>query len=717
MSNKKTGKETIPLFDQESSNETISFEDIFENNNNSERQKVTLSFFDDAQTDEVTQTEEPQRKKHVPKNILGEGGMGRVYSAEEPLLHREVAIKTMLKRTTPTSTYWKRFMREAQITAQLSHPAIVPVYGLDFDDEHQPFLIMKKIEGKTLTEYIAACKSKPEDDESFGVKARIERLIHVCSAISYAHSHGVIHRDLKPDNIMVGAFDEMIVMDWGTARVASEEIGADAEFILESDVSLHTIHGALIGTPVYMSPEQAKGDSDRIDASSDLFALGMILYELIELRPGRKGQKISDVLTQAISRKPLSYSDKTPDILQSIINKATAYDIEDRYPNAAEFAQDLRLYIRGEPVDAHPENILKRSWRFLSKNPLIPLGALFALLLCISLLTIYSLRNNLNHQTALRENQEITATLIDTVSKEARLIDNMLGSVLLRLNGLTKATSLLYGNQTTEKCIFSEEIEKLPDAQKSPTFGKHSISLEHASCFVAKENQTEDIQLGIHLGPLLRDDFLSIGYTLQESDDQKDVDSKIKWMYIGTESGVLINYPGLSFFPDEYDPRKRPWYRYGENNIKPKCSNPYPDSGGTGYLLPCNQRIETPSGTFIGVAGIDLDLDEVIEVIQEYKGFLLNEELEIMLQSSDRGEKISSEDAIRENMEKERLTLNDPLLLAELQKKSLNGVFYNKQTTTTYTYTRLHFAPWTLVLEFDQEAMELLVETKRKEKR
>ena len=716
MSNKKTEKETIPLFHQESSNKTISFGDITADNNPSEKQKVTLSSFDDDETDVSIQIEDPKRKKHIPKDLLGEGGMGRVYSAEEPLLHREVAIKTMKKRTTPRSTYWKRFMREAQITAQLSHPAIVPVYGLDFTDEQQPFLIMKKIEGKTLTEYIKTCKNRPDDDEYFGTKAKIERLIHVCSAISYAHNHGVIHRDLKPDNIMVGAFDEMIVMDWGTARVASEKNDADSDFLLESDVSLQTIHGVLIGTPVYMSPEQAKGESDRVGASSDLYALGMILYELIEMAPARKGRKLSVVLEQAVSRNPLSYSDRTPAVIQSMINKATAYEIEDRYPNVAEFAQDLRLYIRGEPVDAHPENILRRSWRVLSKRPLIPVAAMSILLLCISILIIYSLRNNLDHQTALREKQEITATLIDTASKEARLIDNMLGSVLLRLNGLSKATSLLYGTPTSEACIFSEDISQLPSAQRNPNFGKHDISLAHASCFVAKEHRSKEVKKGIHLGPLLRSDFLSIGYTLKESNDQKDIDSKIKWMYIGTESGVLVNYPGLSFFPDEYDPRKRPWYLSGTKNLKPTCSNPYPDSSGTGYLLPCNQRIETPDGTFIGVAGIDLDLDEVIEVIQEYKGFLLNEDFEIMLQSSDRGEKISSEEAIRENMEKIRTSLDDQLLLSELEKKSLNGVFYNKQKNTTYTYTRLHFAPWTLVLEFNQEAMESFISTKQRSK-
>ena len=108
--------------------------------------------------------------------------------------------------------------------------------------------------------------------------------------MSYAHNHGVIHRDLKPDNIMVGAFDEMIVMDWGTARVEAEDQESDSELVLESDVSLKTMHGSLIGTPRYMSPEQAKGDSDQVNASSDLFALGMILYELIELNPDEPEQ-------------------------------------------------------------------------------------------------------------------------------------------------------------------------------------------------------------------------------------------------------------------------------------------------------------------------------------------------------------------------------------------------------------------------------------------
>ena len=112
----------------------------------------------------------------------------------------------------------------------------------------------------------------------------------------------------------------MIVMDWGTARVSSERNDPDSEIPLESDVSLQTIHGVLIGTPLYMSPEQAKGESDRVDASSDLFALGMILYELIELRPARQGRKLSFVLEQAISDEPHSFSDRTPPLIQSIIN-------------------------------------------------------------------------------------------------------------------------------------------------------------------------------------------------------------------------------------------------------------------------------------------------------------------------------------------------------------------------------------------------------------
>lgn len=714
MSKKKDGKETIPLFGPEpTANQTLSLEGLFDHVEESIHQDVTISYLDTFEDEEPTKVQKNYRKKHVPKDILGEGGMGRVYSAEEPLLLREVAIKTMLKRATPQSAYWKRFMREAQITAQLSHPAIVPVYGLDFNEENQPFLIMKKIEGKTLTEYIEACRKHDEDNELFGIKARIERLIHVCSAMSYAHNHGVIHRDLKPDNIMVGAFDEMIVMDWGTARVESEKEDIPPDVLLESDVSLKTIHGALIGTPLYMSPEQAKGDSDLVDASSDQFALGMILFELIELKPGRNGKKLTEVLAQAISKKELSYSDKTPLVIQSIINKATAYENEDRYTNVADFAQDLRLYIRGEPVEAHPENLLKRSWRTLSKHPVLSVGAIFSLLLCTSLLIIYSLSNNLSHQKEIQYQQEMTATLIDTVSTEGRIIDNMLSHILLRLNGLTKAASLKYKEKNSTPCVLSEDIPKNSNAMKLAQFANHYISLTQASCFVAKENPSDEVQLGLDLGVLLLPDFQSVGYTIQESDDQENIDSKIQWMYIGTESGVLINYPGLSFFPESYDPRKRPWYGEGKNAIAPKCSNPYPDASGSGYLLPCIQRIETPKGEFVGVAGIDLELDEVIEVIQEYKGFILNEQYEVMLQSSDRGAKISSEEAIRENMEKKRFSLNNKEFLKELKRNHINGVFYNNSTKTRYAYTRLQFAPWTLVLEFHPQSIRTLMSKKR----
>ena len=714
MSSKKDGKETIPLFGQEpSANHTLPLEGLFDHTEESINQDVTISYFDRFTEEEPTKIKETYRKKHVPKDVLGEGGMGRVYSAEEPLLHREVAIKTMLKRTTPQSAYWKRFMREAQITAQLAHPAIVPIYGLDFNEENQPFLIMKKIEGNTLTEYIEACKQHDEDDELFGIKARIERLIHVCSAMNYAHNHGVIHRDLKPDNIMVGAFDEMIVMDWGTARVESEKDDIPPELMLESDISLKTMHGALIGTPVYMSPEQAKGESDRVGSSSDLFALGMILFELIELKPGRSGKNLTAVLSQAISRKALSYSDRTPPVIQSIINKATAYDIEDRYVNVSEFAQDLRLYIRGEPVDAHPENLIQKSWRALHKHPVLSLGTLFSLLLCTSFLIIYSLSNNLSHQKEIQYQQEMTAALLDTVSSEARLIDNMLSHILLRLNGLTKAASLKYGEPVSSSCLLSKEIKTHSSAMKLSRFANHYISLEYASCFLAKNNQTGDLQKGVDLGVLLIPDFQSIGYTIQESDDQKNIDSKIQWMYIGTESGVIINYPGLSFFPESYDPRKRPWYGDGKDAIAPKCSNPYPDASGSGYLLPCIQRIETPKKEFVGVAGIDLELDEVIEIIQEYKGFILNEQLEVMLESSDHGIEISSEEAIRENMEKERTSLDNPLFLEELRKNHINGVFYNTQNNTKYAYARLQFAPWTLVLEFDEQSIATIVKNKK----
>ena len=695
---KQESKETIPLFDHPKiDRKTLSFDDL---DTAKEERKITLSFFDDLIDEEKEESKKslPAQNKHILKEILGEGGMGRVYVAEEPLLKREVAIKTMLRKTTPKSAYWKRFMREAQITAQLSHPSIVSVYGLHFDEDSQPCLVMKKIEGKTLESYIVACQKNP-DEERFGIKTRVDRMLHVCAAISYAHSYGVIHRDLKPENIMVGSFDEIVVMDWGTARILTEKEESEHEY-LESDVSIHTVYGSLIGTPLYMSPEQASGENDMVGAPSDIFSLGMILYELFEFESGRKGKNITEILQNCIAGTPLVFTQKTPPALRSIIEKATQKDIVDRYSSVEALAHDLRNYNHGKEISVHPENMFLRIWRWLFRNPLVSLAVIFSSLLLSLVMVIYSLQSNLSHQQEIRRQQDRTAELIDLVSSKERRIDHILSHTRMQLNALTRIVVLKYGKQPKGTCMHPNDVSKNPNAEELERYAPHLVVLQESCCIPAPSNIGSNIDKEYDLGIVLQSDFDMMRQSLKDDSETREI---IQWLYIGTEEGLLINYPALSFFPDDYDPRKRPWYISGKNFEEPTCGNPYPDASGTGYLLPCNQAIKTKEGTLLGVSGIDMSLDEVIDIMQGHKGYMLNENLEIMLQSSDQGQRLSPEDAMKNNREKTRKLFQDQKLRTELQKGKTSGVVFNSKKGFAYVYAKLQFAPWTLVLEIPDD--------------
>ena len=224
---------------------------------------------------------------------LGKGGMGEVFAARDGTLNREVAVKVL---SSGDNVGLARFVREAQVTAQLSHPNVVPVYGLEETSHGNPALTMKLIRGDTFAQYIKQCSSvvgtSDYDQQRHSQIGRIEHFLRVCDAISYSHSRGVIHRDLKPDNLMLGAYGEVYVMDWGIARLLNESEALSeqqsegepsvAGFKLETgtaDISglneeMKTQVGATMGTPIYMPPEQVGGKG--VGPHSDQFALGMV---------------------------------------------------------------------------------------------------------------------------------------------------------------------------------------------------------------------------------------------------------------------------------------------------------------------------------------------------------------------------------------------------------------------------------------------------------
>ena len=307
---------------------------------------------------------------------VAQGGMGSVYEAHDSLLDRPVALK-VLSIPDASGELSARMLREARVVARLEHPAIVPIHDVGTLEDGRVFYAMKLVQGKRLDEYKATSQSIPDLLRVFQ---------RVCEAVAFAHVHGVIHRDLKPENIMVGAFGEILVMDWGLAKILDPEkfntdsdeasinvVGATGRSLLlhgpSPDRPAHeTLHGAVMGTPLYMAPEQALGETNRIDHRTDVYALGAILQFLLSRdsgssRPPAVGES---VFPFALFRAKDRHS-RIPKALAAIWAKARAEEQDQRYGSASDLAADIERFVNGLAVSSFKENPLERVWRWLIK--------------------------------------------------------------------------------------------------------------------------------------------------------------------------------------------------------------------------------------------------------------------------------------------------------------------------------------------------------------
>lgn len=320
--------------------------------------------------------------RYTIKGEQGRGGIGRVLIAFDEHVGREIALKELLpeisqKGTPPatpespaspmrrTGAAVARFLREARVTGQLEHPGIVPVYEIGKRPDESLYYTMKLVRGKTLADKLREAKTLPD---------RLKLLPHfleLCQTIAYAHSKGVIHRDIKPQNVMVGEFGETVVLDWGLAKVKgmkderAREIEKDIE-LLKASKDGETVEGKPIGTPAYMPPEQADGRIEDIDERSDVWSLGAVLYEILTEKPPFDGANAYEIIGKVISLTPkpvIEISKDAPAELAAVAERCLSHDIEKRYPNADSLAEDIKNFQSGGLVSAY-EYI---GWSFIKK--------------------------------------------------------------------------------------------------------------------------------------------------------------------------------------------------------------------------------------------------------------------------------------------------------------------------------------------------------------
>ena len=600
--------------------------------------------------------------KYTIENVLGRGGMGVVAKAKDRLLGRSVAIKTLHPGMERDSANRRRFLIEAQVGAQLEHPNIVPVYSMEQGGDTLAFT-MRLLGGQTLDGFLKECKEQVETgevDEEHALPERFEIFLKVCDAVDYAHSRGVIHRDLKPLNVIVGDHHEVYLYDWGIAKVLTEDGAVDreaertrrplsAEQLKEMlgseeeavDTSIETVtqHGEMVGTATYMPPEQARGLPELHGPASDQFALGMILRELVTLERPRRGPAFQQIRQAAAGIRFEFEVDaegqRIPPALVAIVDKATAHEVADRYPSVEAFADDVRRYARGSQVSVFPDPWTRRVWKYLSRRPALVLGTIATLVLAAFVVAIFLLIRTIETQRRAVSQSERLSALTSEVVGHSEAIDAGFAHTRMLVEGLGVAVEdLLEHDQPSEGELRYGVSGRLVGERGPPLASVHAVprypfevSWETPLYLYPAEVPFADVERTIRVMAPLPDRFRNVlirsleesavNWPLAKQLDSLDAgEPPLHVTYAAFENGLLLNYPGYVPFPDDYDPRRRPWYREAKDRDGVFFGHPYPDASGSAILVPCNRALHDANEDFVGVAGADVALDDLARAMR-----------------------------------------------------------------------------------------------------
>ena len=439
------------------------------------------------------------------------GGLGAVHVALDEELHREVALKQILDKHALDPVSRARFLLEAEITGALEHPGIVPVYGLGTYSDGRPYYAMRFIRGDSLKEAVDAfyrrkgaaqsdqgdatkipATNLPADASQHSLELRklLLRFLDVCNAIEYAHSRGVLHRDIKPGNIIVGKHGETLVVDWGLAKATGRadpaaDLGEQTLVPSSSSGSAETLPGRALGTPGFMSPEQAEGDLENLGPRSDVYSLGATLYYILTDQPPVEG-KLGDVLkaVKAGQFPPPRHHDPTIDrALEAVCLKAMSLQPGERYASPKALAEDVERWMADEPVSAWREPLSRRARRWAKRNRTPVTAAAVALLAgVVGLFAVLVVQTQAKAEIAQALGREMSANKAQAAANME--LSRSRSAVQARYNLAVDAIKTFHTGVSEDFLLKEEKFKELRDRllkSASDFYGKLSALLGNDS--------------------------------------------------------------------------------------------------------------------------------------------------------------------------------------------------------------------------------------------
>ena len=565
-------------------------------------------------------------KRYKILRMIGEGGFGRIFLAKDLVLGREVVIKSLKENHLVRDESVRKFISEAKLNSQLDHPSIVPIYSLDTDSQDGLHLAMRLVNGVTMKEYLQRCREKEAKEaidsrrHERSLQTRLEYFLKACDAIEYCHARGIVHCDLKPENIMLGRNGEIYVMDWGIACTA----GTDRK-------------GHLDGTPAYMAPEALKDGATT--PQTDVFALGMILNELVSLRGPISGTDSKEVIARICSGDYEPSTSENPRIrispaLRAIVEKAREPEPEYRYQSVRELADDIRHWLFREEVAAYPDSLFQKAMRFLFRHRYATAIILVSLLFLSAVLALYGARRQ--QCVAAKVTQEMMRRLkVQRVTEDlATEIDNRLLRLAEQLRGLATA-QLIEQNapdrgKDTGRFYLAEEFAessqvKPPNLLETP-FYRHRFSLDDAAYFKPAEMSREALWATVsQLRTSRRQGLTLICDGMEDGEEITDFTSEavfdrfrqngslLRSITYLMDNGATLRYPG-TYEPADFPERLRAQWSIGQLDGGVKTArwiSPYPDSSGHAVVA-CRMPLVTVHGQRSGCVGFELCIHKLL---------------------------------------------------------------------------------------------------------